>query len=260
MADKTELIRQRMAFKREALSEKLDALEDRTLGVVKETTDAVVQVAETVEDTVQSAKKAVTKTVRKSVHMLDIPRQVDRHPWAMMGGAVATGFFASWLVSRGTRSSESGAGRRESNVYYSGAEPYAENRPQYATPSRPSQPAQPERPSQPGWLSGLWQTFAPSLDTLKQMAIGTTVAVARDLVLQNVPAVLKDQLNDAFNGLSERLVGEPLPEAKTQEPAQSETKPTSEATTPRWDQERERERRHHKKKSHGNGHHREARR
>lgn len=256
MADKTELIRQRMAQKREGLRQKLDALEDRTLGVVKDTTDAVVHAVETVEDTVQSAQNAVKKTVKQSAKMLDITRQVDKHPWAVMGGAVAAGFVASWLVSRGTRSAQSDGGR-DSNAYYTGAEPYASNREATAAPSTPAA----TRESKPNWLSGLMQTFAPSLETLKTLAIGTSVAVARDVVLQAVPAQFANQLNDVFRGLTERLGGDPLPEPDiaTQPDEANESSP-GEATRPRWEQEAERETRPGKQKLPGNGRHKEARR
>jgi len=268
MADKTELIRQRMALKREALRQKLDALEDRTLGIVKETTDAVVQVAETVEDTVQSAKKAVSKTVRKSAHMLDVSRQVDHHPWAMVGGAVAAGFFASWLVSRGTSrpgpTTEMTTGMsgssREPPVYYSATEPYAADKPQYATPSEPAT----ERGSQSNWLSGLMQTFAPTLDTLKHLAIGTGMAVARDMVLQAVPPQLSGQLNEVFKDLTQRLGGDELPEPDLETHSQAQSRqtdqPASETTQPRWEQDRAGEPRQGKKRPHGNGRQHELKR
>jgi len=43
MANKTELIRAKMERTRESLRQKLDALEDRTLGVVKQTGEAVAR-------------------------------------------------------------------------------------------------------------------------------------------------------------------------------------------------------------------------
>jgi len=251
MADKTELIRQRMARTRESLGKKLDALEDRTLGVVKDTTDAVVNVAETVEQTVESATKAVQKTVKKSAKMLDLGRQVDKHPWPAMGAAVATGFFASWLVSRLNNRSEREADIRHYEPVPAGFQ---------VTPE--PQPA--PQPEQPSLLSGIADMFAPSLDSLKNLAIGATVGVLKDLALQSVPREWTQQLDEVFNGLTEKLGGTPLPSASVEqpdvEPAQALPAPaTPSEMRPRWE-ERPPETRPHsgQKKTHGNGRHSES--
>jgi len=228
MADKTELIRQRMARTRQSLGRKLDVLEDRTLGVVKETTDAVVNVAETVEQTVESATKVVQKTVKKSAKMLDLGRQVEKHPWPAVGAAVATGFVASWLFSRLTERGSREMGR-----------PYFEPVPAglQATP-RPQPVAQPEQPS---WLSGITEMFAPSLDSLKNLAIGASVGVLKDMALQSVPNEWTGQLEEVFDGLTEKLGGTPLPPAPVEQQSdepfskQPETASPSEVR-PRWDE------------------------
>jgi len=252
MANKTELIRQRMARTRESLGNKLDALEDRTLGVVKDTTDAVVNVAETVEQTVESATKAVQKTVKKSAKMLDIGRQVDKHPWPAMGAAVATGFFASWLVSRLT----------ERGVRDSGSRHYEPVPAGFQVKPEPSPAPQPEQPS---LLSGIAAMFAPSLDSLKDLAIGAAVGVLKDMAVQSVPREWSEQLDEVFNGLTEKLGGTPLPSAPVEpqrdvEPAQAmQALATSSEARPRWE-ERPPETRPHsgKKKTHGNGRHSES--
>jgi hypothetical protein len=171
MANKTELIRQRMAQTRESLRQRLDALEDRTLGVVKETTEAVQSVAETVEGTVESATKAVKKTVRKSVKMLDLGRHVEEHPWAAMSGAVASGFALSFLLSRSRGGSDDSEWRRQQFATQGYQPPQPQQRPE--TPQPPSQ----TEPS--SIFSGLTQMLGPSLDSLKQLAIARRLALSR---------------------------------------------------------------------------------
>jgi ElaB/YqjD/DUF883 family membrane-anchored ribosome-binding protein len=265
MANKTELIRQNMARTRESLRNKLDTLEDRTLGVVRETTETVTHVAEQVTDTVESARKAVKKTVKKSVRALDLTRHVEEHPWAIMGGAVATGFLASWLVARATSSARDRQGRFYD--MFPGQEPYAGGPYPAATyPAgieRTEQPA-PE-PARPNWLSSLAQTFAPQLDSLKQLAVGAAIATVRDMAMRSVPGPWTGELSKVFDGLAEKLGGTTLPEE--QRPAASysaggDTRPRWEETRagePRGNQPRGNEpHRAGKKRPHGNGRHSET--
>lgn len=216
MSDKTELIRRRMARTRQSLQQKLDVLEDRTLGAVEKTADAVVGVAETVGETVETAKDAVVDTVEKTERFFDLSRHVNRHPWAVMGGAVAAGFAASVLLSR--------------------AAPRAEQPMRRHAPSDGRRPPSESAP-QPSWLSNMLQTFAPQLEMLKDLAIGATVAVARDLAVQSVPKEWAHELGDLFNGLTAKLGGTQLP----QQEGEKRQAPASGATgeeRPRWEHDR----------------------
>jgi ElaB/YqjD/DUF883 family membrane-anchored ribosome-binding protein len=241
MANKTELIRQQMSRTRESLRQKLDALEDRTLGVVENTADAVANVAETVEDTVETAKEAVTKTTEKAAQMFDINRHVDEHPWAVMGGAVATGFALSVLLSRTRSTAEVNGGPAPYDVY-----PRYEPQPasSYEESHEESEPRQ-------SWLSSLMEQFAPQLDTLKQLAIGTAVGTLRDLALRNIPREWSKDFAGLFDSFTERLGGSTLPE---HEPAQTQTATPPEARS-RWEQQPHGSDHPHARKKHGNGKH-----
>jgi ElaB/YqjD/DUF883 family membrane-anchored ribosome-binding protein len=237
MADKIEVIRRRMARTRQSLQQKLDALEDRTLGAVQKTTDAVVDVAETVGETVESAKEAVAETVEKTERFFDLSRHAKKHPWAVMGGAVAAGFAASVLLSRATQGTPAPPRRRDSDDH-------------------PRTERTPERREQPSWLSNVVQMFTPQLEGLKDLAIGASVAVLRDMALQAVPKEWSHELGDVFNGLTERLGGKPLPVEQEDKP--TEQAPAASETRPRWEERQSELPEPKKKKTHGNGRHSES--
>lgn len=238
MADKIELIRRRIARTRQALQQKLDVLEDRTLGAVEKTADAVVGVAETVGETVETAKEAVTDTMQKTERFFDLSRHVNRHPWAVMGGAVAAGFAASVLLSR--------------------AAPRAEQPMRRHAPTDGRRPPPEQRAAQPSWLSNMLQTFAPQLETLKDLAIGATIAVVRDFALQSAPKEWAHEVGDLFNGLTAKLGGTQLPQQEEEKRQAPESAATSE-DRPRWEHDRSGPPpQAAKKKSYGNGRHSES--
>lgn len=240
MADKVDQIRRQMARTRDSLQHKLDVLEDRTLGAVQKTTDAVVDVAETVSETVTDAKEAVAETVKKTERFFDLGRHVNKHPWAVMGGAVAAGFAASVLLSRTGRTIE---------------EAVETSLPRREEESYPLRQQTMEREEPPSWLGGLMQMFAPQLDELKNLAIAASVGVVRDMALQAVPPQFSQQLGEIFDSFTERLGAKPTAEAEQGGTPVS----TAGETRPRWETERRSETpQPPKKKSHGNGRHSES--
>ena len=50
--------------------------------------------------TVQAVKGTVHDTVDSVKNALDLERHVQRHPWALLAGSVATGYVLGRLVSR----------------------------------------------------------------------------------------------------------------------------------------------------------------
>src|SRR5262249_38838293 len=93
MDDSPEVIRQQMEETRAALSEKLETLEQQVVGTVKDARAAVT-------DTVETVKGAVHDTVETVKETFDVSRQVERHPWAMLGGSIALGFLGGRLYER----------------------------------------------------------------------------------------------------------------------------------------------------------------
>jgi len=89
MEDQAELIRQQMQEKRAELSEKLQELAEKM--PVAET---VTETVESVTDTVSSTAENVQETVHSFEEILDLPKQVQEHPWLAVGGAVVVGYLA----------------------------------------------------------------------------------------------------------------------------------------------------------------------
>ncbi len=104
-----EVIRRQMEAQRASLAEKLETLENKIVRTVDEAREAVAETVQTVKDSVQSSVDTVKDTVHSSVETVketfDVRLQVQRHPWAMFGGAIGVGFAAGWLLNRAPRAS-----------------------------------------------------------------------------------------------------------------------------------------------------------
>jgi len=83
----SEVMHDPMTQTRSRVSEKLGALETQVAGTVHSTRDAV-----------GDAVGAVTETIRTVSDTLDLPAQVQRHPWLVFGGSVALGVLAAQVL------------------------------------------------------------------------------------------------------------------------------------------------------------------
>jgi ElaB/YqjD/DUF883 family membrane-anchored ribosome-binding protein len=219
MADEPEVIRHQMEAQRASLAEKLECLE-------RQVTEKVQGAKDAVDETVQGAKEAVHDTVqsvRSTVHdakaavqeTLDVPLQTRRHPWAMVGGAVAVGYVGGLLLNRLTA---------RPPVHTSGwshvpAEPRSRNyttgmsatgMAALSTPPSTPPPARTAEPQGPSWAQGLMQSFGPEIDKFKGVAIGAAMNVVRDLVSQRTPESLRPQVNEMIENITHKLGGEPV--------------------------------------------------
>lgn len=92
-----ETIRKQMEQTRSALTQKLEVLEKKVTDTVAEATSAVAETVTTVKDKVESTVETVKDTVESTVETvseaLNLRLQVERHPWAMVGGSMAVGFL-----------------------------------------------------------------------------------------------------------------------------------------------------------------------
>jgi len=190
MAEEPDVIRGQIQETRSALTEKLETLE----GQVR---DTVQSAKETVEGTIENVKSSVQETVASVKRTFDLPYQVDRHPWAMLGGSLLTGFVLGNYVE----------GRRQREQL--------RPRPSLA-PSRTVVsdriPALTSEPSQPaGLLSWLRQTFDDEIEKVKGMAIGAAMGIVRDLAKESLPK-LAPQIDEVMNSATLKLGGEPFAE------------------------------------------------
>jgi len=216
--DNPEVIRRQMEAQRASLAEKLDVLENKIVETVEGAREAVAETVQTVRDSVKDSVETVRDTVQSSVENVketfDIRHQVQQHPWAMFGGAVAAGFAAGWLLNRmGQSSQPAGAGWSYSPSAYTGRTSRFRDEPGAAASFA-------ETPASAGgtatgttgesWLDHVAHMFAPEMQKVKGLAIGAAAALVRDLLTQSVPDQLRPQVTDMIDGITTKLGGERL--------------------------------------------------
>lgn len=103
-----EQIEREMLQTREALTEKVAALETQVVGTVQSAADTLTGTVEAVKELVTAAPSAVTDTVKQAASAvsetmkktLDISGHVREHPWASVGVSAGLGFLTGLLVFR----------------------------------------------------------------------------------------------------------------------------------------------------------------
>jgi ElaB/YqjD/DUF883 family membrane-anchored ribosome-binding protein len=219
MDEQPEVIQQQMEETRSALVQKLEALEGQVAETVQSASDAVQSTTTAVSDTVETVKETVENvsdkmqetmaTVTDKVHQtvqsvseaFDLRLQAERHPWLVVGGAVAVGYVGACLLdqlsnrhSRPVAPPETASKPpRFSNALNGAAEP----QPEAHTNGR--QPAA----QTPDWL---WS----ALDGLRGLAVSSLMGVVRDLALEAIPGAIGDRLAKEVDSITTKLGGEPI--------------------------------------------------
>ena len=191
MDHEAEVLRRQMEETRASLTEKLETLEHQIVetvqGATAAVTDTVENVKESIHDTVNEVRHTVHDTVDSVKSTFDVEHHVKTHPWLMFAGAVAAGFVAERLISRLL-------------------EPHAPARQSWPPPPPP--PAPPPVPSfqrqsasahdgnghshggngttKKAESSGLTKLFGDEIDHLKKLAIGNTMGLVREFVVESV--------------------------------------------------------------------------
>jgi len=177
-----EVIRHQMEETRSSLADKLGELEGQIRGAVEGATNLVTDTAETVQETVHNVTETVQETVHNVAEAFDLSRQVDRHPWPMMGAAVATGFVGGMLLSRLGSVGEMASSAASS---LNGAT------------SRVAAAVE-----QPG-------PFRDLLARLKGLAVGALMGVARDQLVKAIPPDYSEDVTRMVDDLTTQLGGKP---------------------------------------------------
>ena len=221
MANETEVIRERMEETRNDLSDKLEQLEKQVVGTVQDATsavsdavqsarDVVDSVKDSVEGTVESVKGAVegtvdsvNQTVQDTVQSVkdtfDLPRQMDRHPWLMVGGAVAVGFVAGKLLDYAPEAAEAAGGVAES------LRPTGQRLAE-AVSTAPAAAAS----TAAGLFSTLERMFGPELNQVKALAVGALLGMVRDAAMEAAPEPMRRQVREIIDGFTSKLGGQPV--------------------------------------------------
>jgi len=241
MAEEPEVIQGKMDETRTALAEKLGALAEKVTGTVEtvqetvqatvenvgqtvETVEQVVEnVAHTVENTVETVGETAQAAVENVKEAFNFPKQFDRHPWLFVGGSVLLGFVGGKVLlnlmperDHGQPSSAASAHMpdyMERASAYTPAVDYSSRGTKewdHLSESATSNGHGASQDQGPSWLSGLIQRFMPDLTKVKELALGTFFATARDLITQNMPASIKNDVQSLFNDMAEHAGGKPI--------------------------------------------------
>lgn len=232
MAD-PEVIQAQMEETRHRLAENLDKLTRQTADTVQEVASTVSQTVESVQesveavtDAVQGSVEAVTETVHETVggmkDFFDIAGHVDRHPWLMVGGATALGFFVSRMFIPPGPSRQA----LPPPPSFMAAMPAPAKAPEMNFPTSsgaarleghwPEEKTQ-QKSASKGFLEGLAESYAPLLDKLKSFAIGAAMGVARNVIAPaGAPGIASD-IRGMIDDFTKKMGGQPVadvPQAK----------------------------------------------
>jgi len=203
MVNDEEEIRQDMEKTRESLTDKLETLENKLIGSVQEASSAV-------RETVSSVKETMHESVESVKSAVDVPAHVDHHPWVMFGGAVLGGMILGSLINRVkapavvpmyyppppptpiARQTTAGNGHLKSSVK------------QELTSAPVPMPT--SAPAKPSMLSAV----EPEINQLKGLALGMAMGAVRELLSEQVPPQLADQVRNIIDGVTKKIGGEPL--------------------------------------------------
>jgi ElaB/YqjD/DUF883 family membrane-anchored ribosome-binding protein len=230
-----DVIRDEMTDTRTSMTEKLEKLEAKVAGTVSDATGTVKDTVDAVKDTVQETKEVVSDTVeavkdtvasvkdsvqetigavkdgvesavgavRDSVRdglgyvkqLLDIPLQTRRHPWLVMGAAVASGFCLGRLL-----------GPRGGGGPTTEAPKVAE--PTHSRHAVTRNGGHREKAPSKGFLNLLTGPFAAELNQLKAVAVGMLMNGLRDVVSKHVPEQYREKVDGVLDSVTAKLSGE----------------------------------------------------
>lgn len=212
MEDELEVIREQMEDTRTSLADKLEALEKQVLGTVEEATSAVAHTVETVEETVHNTTEAVQETVETVRDALDVRKHVRRHPWMMMGGAVACGWIANWWLSPSPRSRERVRGEPPRVEPIQLETSRIELEPLRTRETQPREDGHRETNghAQPAASRGLAGPLESGLKALRGLAIGAVMNALRQLVVEVAPPAVTEELKPMLDDLTTNLGGKRL--------------------------------------------------
>jgi len=213
MADEQpEVILQRMEETRTSLSEKLDELEQKVVGVMGGATEAVTDTVESVQASVESVKGAMEDTVQAVRSAFDIRGHFEHNPWMAFGGAVLVGFLGGRLIGAGARAVRSslphGPGLTGAHTPTATAAPPP---PTYHPATSEPTPAA-SKGSGKSFLDSLLEgPLGEAADQMKGLAVGALMGLFRDLAADNLPESIGKSISETVDELTTKLGGKKLP-------------------------------------------------
>lgn len=213
MANESEpqVMRQQMEAQRAALDVKLETLENKIVATVENARDAVAETVTSVRDGFRDSVDTVKDTVETSMHAVqdtfDLPAQVDRHPWAMFGGAIAVGFAAGCVLNRTGANSLAGVAVAPVPTPLPAPSRAGRPAPVYPHPDEKHVPSGHPAPAG-SWADHLARMFAPEFEKLKSLAVGTLMGMVREMVSEPLPDQMRPQAKEILNDITTKLGGE----------------------------------------------------
>lgn len=235
-----EVIHNQMEETRESLASKLGALESQVRDTVGTASEAVTSTVEGVKDVVET----VSETVGSVTETFNFGKQIEEHPWAAFGAAVACGFVAAQLfgpssttpsyqpsyrppapaappqesmlsqashaVSEAVSGATNAAGEAISSAV-SGATSAAGDALSSAVSETANQAGEA--------MQEAWKTASTGVGAL---AVGTLMGVVRELTASVVPSEWKKDINQLLDQVTHQLGGKPLQAQRREEPKQHE--------------------------------------
>jgi ElaB/YqjD/DUF883 family membrane-anchored ribosome-binding protein len=211
-----EQIRHQVERTRSELTTKLEAIEHKIRDTVADARSAVVDTVETVRHSVDHAVRAVNGSLHSTVdsvkHAIDPVRQVERRPWTMLAASVAAGYVLGCVAPRRRpvnrtvfRTSEetflahagNGGRRPESNGVRTIVPPTSASVVKSGVPER-------------GFIRQLTENFAPEIQQIKRLALGSAMNFARNMITQSIAPPLGPELAAVMDRLTTTLGGVPL--------------------------------------------------
>ena len=268
MDTESDVIKHQMEHTRSALTDKLELLEHQVTDTVTGAAETVEKVrhtvqetmsgaAETVEkvrhavqetvsgaaetvasmkhafqDTVESVRESVRETTATVTESLDVRKQVQKHPWAMMAGATAVGFGVGILASRvdvpKAASSVKSMTRHSNGVEgnnggWSGPPPSVFQQAKRQGGNGRAQGQEPHEES----------PWTPAVNKLKGLAIGAMFGVLRDMLSKSMPDAISGQVGEVIDNFTTTLGGKPIA-GKVLPDSWNGNQPASQSTERDW--------------------------
>lgn len=230
MDKESDVIKHQMEHTRASLTDKLELLENQVTDTVTGAAETVEKVrqsvqdtvsgaAETVanmqhciQDTVQSVRESVRETAETVSETLDLRKQVERHPWAMMAGATAVGFGVGVLVTR--VDVPGAASAMASSVTSRASNSHGVDRNNGSWPGPPPSVFQQDRREtngrRPHHEPVEESPWMPAVNKLKGLAIGAMFGVLRDVLAKSMPESLSGQVGEVIDNFTTTLGGKPI--------------------------------------------------
>jgi len=182
-----EQIQAEMAQTREALTEKVSALETQVVGTVQTAADTLTGTVDAVKSFMSNAPGAVSDTVKQAAtavsdtmkEVFDISGHVRAHPWTSVGVSTGLGFLTGLLVFR-DRHPPLGYSDEVAPPAYIGA----------PTATTVSPPAPAAAPSRPGVFDELFSMIGRKIREVAENVINTAGEAVNRNVSDGVPKLV----------------------------------------------------------------------